>query len=205
MDNDKQLVTQAHDTDNYIKQLLTEMTNSAFKLGAALQHMKDSKGYIHLGYTYWEEYIQSLHHHRASIYNYLKVHEMWQKRLKHIIETDPEYNPVVYQIGYSNLIAISHIILDSDEDTGLWKYDDEKVKEWLHNAKENSREGLRELLGRNVNVLRGRAKLYKFQNTPEGLKIVLTSVKLPIDISWETMWKMWGGKHGEFIWKPSHE
>ena len=195
----------AYETDVYIKRLLTEMTNSAFKLGAALQWMKNSKAYTSLGYEYWEEYIKSLHHHRASIYNYLKVNRMWEERLKQITNKYDEYKPVVYGIGYSNLLAISHIILDRNEDSGQWKYDDAQVMEWLHTAHTNSREDIRELLGRNVNGIRGIAKLHKIINEPEGIKMVFTSVKFPVDMSVETVWKLFGQKKGMFVWRLKEE
>ena len=132
---------EAHDLDTAITHLLYVVSDTVYKLGAALREMRNRQGYIALGYPSMEQYIKSLKPARRTIYNYLKADECLQKRLRYL-NIDAQK---LLETPHTNLLQIGHIILDKNE-WGQWKYPDETVELWLQKAQELSNDELTKAL-----------------------------------------------------------
>ena len=121
---------EAHTLHITISHLFYHVTDTVFKLGAALREMRDRKGYVALGYNTMEEYITELKIKRRTVYNYLKVDQCFTDRIQYLPGVDPKK---LLETPYSNILEINHIILDKNE-LGEWKYNNETVKHWLERA-----------------------------------------------------------------------
>ena len=193
----KSLITsgEATELNMAILALITRITMAVFDLGALIRKMRDTKGYLELDFTSFEQWKGDIGIKRQSMYNYLKLDECWRLRLYRITELDKN---ILLGMPYSKILHIAHIILNKNKD-GTWKHTDDTVVEWIHKAHVLSRSDLDIELKENHPiprplVLHFPAKWYTFIEMPQGKILTFSQVITPYDCSVQNCQEIFGGR-----------
>jgi len=204
----KSLITsgEATELNLAIQTLIARITMAVFDLGALIRKMRDSKGYLELDFTSFEQWKGDIGLKRQSMYNYLKLDECWRLRLCHIVELE---KGVLLSMPYSKILCIAHIILDTKED-GTWKHTDDEVVEWVHKSHVLSRSDLHIELEENHPVPRppifhARAKWHTFIELKPGKILTLSQVITRYDASPQNYQEIFGGREIDIIIKLREE
>ena len=193
----KSLITskEATDLNMAIQALIATITTAVFDFGALLRKMRDTRGYISLGYKTFEEWKNELRIKRQTIYNYLKLDECWRERLSHIVDLDKK---ILLNTPYSNILCIAHIILDKNDD-GTWKHTDDSVVEWVHKCHVLSRSDLHIELEENHPfprplVLHWRGKFHKIVELNQGQILTISQFTVQYGVRMQDYWKIFGNR-----------
>ena len=94
-----------------IKQRMAEMTINAFELGHDFAYMRDTRGWFALGEQNFDSWIASLGFKRRTVYNFMKLDELWEKKLKFVIA---EHQGILLNTHYSKILMLQKEILQAE-------------------------------------------------------------------------------------------
>lgn len=193
----KSLITsdKATELNLAIQTLIARITMAVFDLGALIRKMRDTKGYLELDFTTFEQWKGDIGLKRQSMYNYLKLDECWRLRLYRITELDKN---ILLGMPYSKILCIAHIILDKNDD-GTWKHTDDSVVEWVHKCHVLSRSDLHIELEENHPfprplVLHWRGKFHKIVELNQGQILTISQFTVQYGVRMQDYWKIFGNR-----------